>query len=63
MQEEAAEDLSDNDYRRVEHTAEELLKTVGISLDHDSADFGRLCRKLLEAKYKYTRIEARRWQG
>ena len=63
MQEEAAEALSDNDYRRVEHTAHELLKTAGVTLDSDSADFGRLCRKLLMARYEYTRIEARRWQG
>ena len=63
MQEEAAEDLSDNDFRRVEATAHELLKTMGVTLDPDTADSGRLCRKLLEAKDTYTRIEARRWQG
>jgi hypothetical protein len=63
MQEEAAEAWTDNDFRHVKHTAQELLKTAGVTLDADSADFGRLCRKLLEAKYEYTRIESRRWQG
>ncbi len=63
MQDEALEDIDDNDYRRVERVADDLLKTAGLSLEHASADFGRLCRKLLEAKYEYTRIETRRWQG
>jgi integrase len=64
MQEEAAEDLTGNDYRRIEKTADELLKAGGLPpLDHDSADFGRLCRRLLQAKYEYTRIESKRWNG
>jgi len=63
MQDEALEDMQANDYQRVESIADELLKTAGLPIDHDSRDFWRLCRKLLMAKYKYTRIESRRWQG
>jgi integrase len=64
MQEEAAEDLTCNDYRRIEKTADELLTAAGLPLlDHDSVDFGRLCRRLLQAKYEYTRIEAEQWNG
>ena len=63
MQDEALEDMQANDYRRVESIAEELLKTAGLPIDRERPDFWRLCRKLLMAKYKYTRIEDRRWQG
>jgi integrase len=64
MQEEAAEDLTGNDYRRIEKAADELLKVGGLpALDHDSADFGRLCRRLLQAKYEYARIDAKQWNG
>jgi integrase len=64
MAEEAHEALLDNDYRKIEKTADELLMSAGLPpLDHDSADFGRLCRRLLQAKIEYTKIEADRWQG
>jgi integrase len=64
MADEAHEALLDNDYRKIEKTADELLKSAGLPpMDHDSADFGRLCRRLLQAKIEYTRIEAERWQG
>jgi integrase len=64
MQEEAAEDLTGNDYRRIEKTADQLLMAAGLpALDHDSADFGRLCRRVLQAKYEYSRIESNRWNG
>ena len=63
MREQAHEDLLNNDYSRIENTADELLKAAGLSpLEHDSADFGRLCRRLLLAQQEYTRIESERWQ-
>ena len=60
----AHEDLLDNDFTRIEKVADELLKSAGLPpMDHDSADFGRLCRRLLVAQKEYTRIESERWQG
>jgi integrase len=64
MFDEAHEALLGNDYRRIESDADALIKAAGFPpMDHDSADFGRLCRRLLRAKIKYTRIETDRWNG
>ena len=61
---EAQEALLFNNWRIVEREADELLKSAGLPmLDHDGADFGRLCRRLLLAKQEYLRIEADRWGG
>jgi len=61
---EASEALLTNNWHTVEREADELLKSAGLPmLDHDGADFGRLCRRLLLAKQGYLRIEADRWQG
>lgn len=44
--------------------ADALLKAVGLPLlDHDSVDFGGLCRRFLVAKQEYLKIEADRWEG
>ena len=60
----AYEDLLGNDYRRIEVDADALIKAAGFPpMDHDSADFGRLCRRLLRAKIEYTKIETDRWNG
>ncbi len=62
--EEAAGDLLSNDFRRIEHEADELLKSAGLApLDHDSAEYGRLCRRLLRAKQDYAHTELERWEG
>ena len=62
--EDAAGDLLSNDFRRIEQEADELLKPTGLApLDHDSAEYGRLCRRLLRAKQDYARIEMERWDG
>jgi integrase len=48
----------------VEREADELLKAAGLpALDHAGAEFGRLCRRLLQANIEYTRIERDRWNG
>jgi len=61
---EANEALLTNNWRTVEREADDLLKSAGLPmLDHDGADFGRLCRRLLLAKQEYLRIEADRWEG
>ncbi|MDE3042627.1 MAG: tyrosine-type recombinase/integrase, partial [Nitrospirota bacterium] len=59
-----ADALLSCNYVKVEKEADELLKTASLPhLDHDSADFGRLCRRLLRAKQDVLRIEADRWNG
>jgi integrase len=62
--EEAYGDLLSNDFRRIEKEADELLASAGLPLlDHDSVEFGRLCRRLLRAKQDFIRIEMDRWEG
>jgi len=62
--EEAHEALVTNNFRKIEKDADELLKSAGLpALDHDGAEFGRLCRSLLRAKQDYLRMEAERWDG
>jgi hypothetical protein len=62
--EEANEALVSCDYRKVEKEADELLKSAGLPpLDHEGAEFGRLCRRLLQVKQEYYRIESARWDG
>src|SRR5262245_43119862 len=52
------------DFRKVEREADELLKSAGLpALDHQGAEFGRLCRRLLQAKEQYLRTEMDRWDG
>jgi hypothetical protein len=64
MSDDAHEALVACDYRKIEHEVDELLRMAGFpALDHQGAQFGRLCRKFLVAKQKYTRIEADRWDG
>ena len=61
---EATEALISCDFRKVEKEADALLKSAGLPpLDHEGADFGRLCRRLLQAKQEYFKIEADRWEG
>ncbi|MBA2486039.1 MAG: hypothetical protein H0V35_08070 [Nitrospira sp.] len=60
----ASEALISRDFRKVECEVDALLASGGFhALDHDSAEFGRLCRKLLEAKQEYLRIAADRADG
>lgn len=60
----AREALADGDYRTVIKEADELLRVAGLpALDHTSADFTRLCRRLLRAKVEYAQTEADRWDG
>ena len=61
--EEYGEDLAACDYHRIEHEAVDLLKAAGITLDRGGNDFKRMCRRLLQAKIEYLRIEADRWEG
>ena len=64
MEEEAIEALLANDYRKIEKDADALLKSAGLPpLDHNGAEFGRLCRRLLLAKQEYVSTEAERWNG
>ena len=54
----AHEALVTNNWQTVEREADALLRAVGQpALDHDGADFGRLCRRLLLARQEYLRIE------
>ncbi|HEU4683193.1 MAG TPA: DUF6538 domain-containing protein [Nitrospira sp.] len=58
---EANEALVSCDFRKAEREADALLKAAGLPpMDHDGADFGRLCRRLLQAKQEYFKIEAAR---
>ena len=62
--EEANEALVSCDYRKIEKEADELLKSAGLPpLDHEGAEFGRLCRRLLQVKQEYFGIEYSRWDG
>lgn len=64
MFDEANEALMGCDYRKIEREVDEMLEAAGLpALDHNSADFRRLCRRFLLAKIEYTRIEADRWNG
>src|SRR5262249_39544394 len=56
-------DLATGDYSRIEHEAVELLKSAGVTLDAESADFKRLCRRLLLARIEFLEIESERWNG
>jgi len=58
------EALLENDFRSIGREADELLKSAGLpALDHDGADFRRLCRRLLQARIEFTEIERKRWNG
>jgi integrase len=62
--EDASTALLSNDFRMIEKEADELLRTAGLPLlDHDSAEYGRLCRRLLRGMQDYARIEMERWDG
>ena len=62
--EESNEALISCDFRKVEREADALLKAAGLpALDHEGADFGRLCRRLLQTKLEYLKIENDRWNG
>lgn len=64
MFDEAHEALLGNDYRKIEADADALIKAAGFPpMGHDSADFGKLCRRLLRARVEYTKIETDRWNG
>jgi hypothetical protein len=58
------EALLGNDYRKIEAEADALIQAAGFpSMDKESAEYGRLCRRLLRARLEYTRIETDRWNG
>ena len=60
----AHEALVTNNWRKVEREADALLQAAGLApLDHEGAEFGRLCRRLLLAKQEYLHIEADRMGG
>ena len=60
----AHEALVTNNWRKVEREADALLQAAGLApLDHEGAEFGRLCRRLLLAKQEYLQIENDRWEG
>jgi hypothetical protein len=53
-----------NNWRKVEREADALIQAAGLpALDHEGAEFGRLCRRLLLAKQEYLQIESDRWEG
>jgi hypothetical protein len=61
MFEQATEALLGNDYRKIESDADALIQAACFPpMHHDSADFGRLCRRLLRARIEYTKIETDR---
>jgi integrase len=61
---ETVEALISRNYRKVEGEASDLLVSAGLPpIDHDSAEFGRLCRRLLETKQDFLRIAADRVDG
>jgi hemin uptake protein HemP len=60
----AHEALVTNNWRTVEREADTLLRAAGQpALDHEGADFRRLCRRLLLAKQEYLWIESEQWEG
>ncbi|NOU10232.1 MAG: hypothetical protein HOO98_09480 [Nitrospira sp.] len=60
----AGEALAEGDYRTVTKEVDEMLQAAGLpALDHTSADFTRLCRRLLRAKVEYAQTEGNRWHG
>jgi integrase len=64
MAETTREALLGNDFRKIEIEANELIKAAGFPpMDRESAEYGRLCRRLLRARLEYTRIETERWNG
>lgn len=61
---EAHEALVTNNWRKVEREADALLLAAGLApVDHEGAEFGRLCRQLLLAKQEYLQFENERWKG
>jgi hypothetical protein len=60
--EDTSEALLSCNYRRVEREAQELLKAAGLpALNRNGAEFGKLCRRLLQAKMDYASIEMDMW--
>jgi len=60
----ALEQLATYDFSKIEKEAVELLQTAGVgTVDRESADFKKLCRRLLQAKLDYLVIEQQRWNG
>ena len=61
---EVSEALIGRDFRKVEKEADALLASAGLPpLDHESAEFGRLCRRLLETKLEYLKLADARVDG
>jgi integrase len=59
-----SEALIGRNFRKVEKEADALLAAAGLPpLDHQSAEFGRLCRRLLEAKLEYLKLADARVDG
>jgi integrase len=63
LSDKAHEDLVTNNWKTIEREADALMKSAGLPVDHEGADFGRLCRRLLLAKQEYLHIESERWEG
>ena len=64
MYEQAYGALLGNDFVQVEREADALLKAAGLPvLDYQGADFGKLCRRLLQAQIEYAEVERDRWNG
>jgi integrase len=61
--EDAMFDLLRNDYRRIKHTADELLTEHKYTLPADSHDYQRLCRRLLQEQQRVFKTEIARWDG
>jgi len=61
--EDAMFDLIRNDYRRIKHTADELLTEHKYTLPTDSQDYQRLCRRLLQEQQRVFKSEIARWDG
>jgi integrase len=61
---EVSEAMIGRNFRKVEKEADALLASAGLPpLDHESAEFGRLCRRLLEAKLEYLKLADARVDG
>ena len=62
--EEARLSLRNCDYRIIEKKTDGLIHAAGFpALNREGADFGRLCRRLLQAKEHYLRTQIREWSG
>lgn len=56
-------DLLSHSFARITSTADDLLRTHGVTLDKTSEEYRRLCRELLKAEQRVLHTEMERWRG